>query len=61
MGKRFTFIAAHFQAIQRRVGRCSQPGLKDGRTVEQQVREGLTALLEADFDLAKKVVETDSV
>lgn len=35
--------------------------LKMGGLVEQQVRDGLTALLGADFKLAEKVVETDSL
>jgi len=34
--------------------------LKMGGMVEQQVREGLTALLGADFELAKTVVENDT-
>ncbi len=34
--------------------------LKMGGLVEQQVKEGLAALMEADFDLAEKVVDTDA-
>ena len=33
--------------------------LKMGGLVEQQVSDGLVALLEADTELAKKVVDTD--